>query len=300
MTPSNTSAAEAAAKAGILIEALPWLKRHRGAVVVVKFGGNAMISPELTRAFAEDIVFLHHAGLHPVVVHGGGPQISSALTEAGIHSEFRGGYRVTTPEAMQVVREVLRHRVNHEIVELLNEHGDLAVGLSGEDAGLFTGTRRGAEVDGVTVDLGRVGDITAVDPTVVRTAIEAGKIPVVSSIAPEGGDIGRPLNVNADAAAGALAAALVASKLIVLTDVAGLYRNWPDTDSLVSAITDIELRGMLPRLASGMIPKMAACLEAVDAGVQAAAIIDGRVPHAILLEIFTGTGIGTEVTKEAP
>lgn len=295
---AQVSHEEAAAKAATLIEALPWLKRYRGAVVVVKFGGNAMVSDELKLAFAEDMVFLHHAGLHPVIVHGGGPQISAALTAAGIHSEFRGGYRVTTPEAMHVVRDVLRHTVNTEIVELINAHGDLAVGLSGEDAGLFTGVRRGVLVDGVDVDLGRVGDIVDVDPTVVRTAIEAGKIPVVSSIAPEGGDVSRPLNINADAAAGALAAGLVATKLIVLTDVAGLYGDWPDTNSLVSSLSDVELRALMPKLESGMIPKMAACLEAVDSGVTTAAIIDGRVPHAILLEIFTGAGIGTEVTKE--
>lgn len=285
-------------RAATLIETLPWLTRYRGAIVVVKFGGNAMVSDDLKQAFAEDIVYLHHVGLHPVVVHGGGPQISRALGAAGITSEFRGGYRVTTPEAMQVVRDVLRNEVNSELVDLLNAHGDLAVGLSGEDANLFTGRRRGAVVDGVQVDLGRVGDIVHVDPTVVHSAIEAGRIPVVSSIAPEDGDLARPLNVNADAAAGALAAGLTASKLIVLTDVAGLYSDWPDTSSLVTSISAAELAELMPRLESGMIPKMTACLEAVKGGVSSASIIDGRVHHSILLELFTGPGVGTEVTKE--
>ncbi|PFG31071.1 acetylglutamate kinase [Paramicrobacterium agarici] len=289
----------AQARAATLIDTLPWLTRYRGAVVVIKFGGNAMVSDELKTAFAEDIVYLHHVGLHPVVVHGGGPQISRALTDAGIHSEFRGGYRVTTPEAMDVVRHVLRDEVNREIVQLLNAHGDLAIGLSGEDAGLFTGAKRGAVVDGAEIDLGRVGDIIDVDPAVVRSAIEAGRIPVVSSIAPEHGDVSRPLNVNADAAAGALAAGMTASKLIVLTDVAGLYSDWPDTSSLVTSITADELRALMPKLEAGMIPKMSACLTAIDGGVEAASIIDGRVHHSILLELFTGPGVGTEVVKES-
>lgn len=285
-------------RAATLIDTLPWLTRYRGAVVVVKFGGNAMVSEDLTAAFAEDIAYLHHVGLHPVVVHGGGPQISRALAEAGIHSEFRGGYRVTTPEAMNVVRQVLRDEVNSAIVDSLNVHGDLAIGLSGEDAALFTGATRTTVIDGQSVDLGRVGDIVAVDASVVQSAIDAGRIPVVSSIAPEKGDLSRPLNVNADAAAGALAAAMTASKLIVLTDVAGLYSDWPDTSSLVTSITADELRELMPKLEAGMIPKMEACLTAVDGGVDAASIIDGRVHHSILLELFTGPGVGTEVVKE--
>lgn len=286
-------------RAATLIDTLPWLRRYRGALVVIKFGGNAMVSDELKTAFAEDIAYLHHVGLHPVVAHGGGPQISRALTDAGIHSEFRGGYRVTTPEAMDVVRRVLRDDVNREIVDLLNVHGDLAIGLSGEDANLFTAERRSAVIDGVDVDLGRVGDIVAVNPAVVHSAIDAGRIPVVSSIAPEEGDLSRPLNVNADAAAGALAAGLGAARLIVLTDVAGLYSDWPDTSSLVTRITAEELRRLMPALEAGMIPKMAACLTAVDSGVGAASIIDGRVHHSILLELFTGSGVGTEVVKES-
>lgn len=285
----------ASAKAQVLIDSLPWLKRFHGETIVVKFGGNAMVSPELQRAFAEDMVYLRYAGIRPVVVHGGGPQISAMLARLGIESEFRGGYRVTTPETMDVVRMVLSGQVNRELVSLINEHGPLASGLSGEDAGLFTGRRRGAVIDGVEVDLGLVGDVVAVDPVAVRAELAAERIPVVSSIAPDGDTPGQSLNVNADSAAASLAVALGAAKLVILTDVAGLYRDWPNRDSLVSVIDVPELIALLPRLESGMIPKMTACLEAVEGGVAKAAIIDGRIPHSILLEVFTPSGIGTEV-----
>ncbi|AWB95249.1 acetylglutamate kinase [Agromyces badenianii] len=286
---------DAPAKAQVLIDSLPWLKRFHGETIVVKFGGNAMVSPELQRAFAEDMVYLRYAGIKPVVVHGGGPQISAMLERLGIPSEFRGGYRVTTPETMDVVRMVLSGQVNRELVSLINEHGPLASGLSGEDAGLFTGRRRGAVVDGEEVDLGLVGDVVAVDPAAVLAELDAERIPVVSSIAPDGDVTGQSLNVNADSAAAALAVALGAAKLVILTDVAGLYRDWPNRDSLVSVIDVPELVELLPSLESGMIPKMTACLEAVESGVAKAAIIDGRIPHSILLEIFTQSGIGTEV-----
>jgi acetylglutamate kinase len=287
--------ATASAKAQVLIDSLPWLKRFHGETIVVKFGGNAMVSPQLQRAFAEDVVYLRYAGLKPVVVHGGGPQISAMLARLGIESEFRGGYRVTTPETMDVVRMVLSGQVNREIVSLINEHGPLASGLSGEDAGLFTGRRRGAIVDGEEVDLGLVGDVVAVDPAAVHAELAAGRIPVVSSIAPDAAVPGQSLNVNADSAAASLAVALGAAKLVILTDVAGLYRDWPNRDSLVSVIDVQELIGLLPHLESGMIPKMSACLEAVEGGVAKAAVIDGRIPHSILLEVFTQSGIGTEV-----
>ena len=286
---------DAHAKAQVLIDSLPWLKRFHGETIVVKFGGNAMVSPELQRAFAEDMVYLRYAGIKPVVVHGGGPQISSMLSRLGIESEFRGGYRVTTPEAMDVVRMVLSGQVNRELVSLINRHGPLAAGLSGEDAGLFTGRRRGAVVDGAEVDLGLVGDVVAVDPAAVHAQLDAGRIPVVSSIAPDAANPGQSLNVNADSAAASLAVALGAAKLVILTDVAGLYRDWPNRDSLVSVIDVQELIALLPHLESGMIPKMTACLEAVEGGVAKAAIIDGRIPHSILLEVFTQSGIGTEV-----
>ncbi|SDH21098.1 N-acetylglutamate kinase [Leifsonia sp. 98AMF] len=287
--------AAAAAKAETLIESLPWLKTFHDRIIVVKFGGNAMVNEELQRTFAEDMVYLRYAGLRPVVVHGGGPQISAMLDRLGIDSEFRGGYRVTTPEAMEVVRMVLTGQINRDIVGNINKHGPLAAGLSGEDAGLFQGRRRAAVIDGEEVDLGLVGDVVAVDPEAVLAQLAAGRIPVVSSIAPDIDDAAQALNVNADAAAAALAVALGAAKLVILTDVAGLYSDWPNRDSLLSKIGADELRDLLPSLESGMIPKMAACLDAVDGGVEKAAIIDGRVPHSILLEVFTQSGIGTEV-----
>ncbi|GAB2824094.1 acetylglutamate kinase [Alpinimonas psychrophila] len=290
--------AAAAVKAATLIESLTWLKKFRDEIIVVKFGGNAMVSEELTRAFAEDMVYLRTVGIKPVVVHGGGPQISKMLERLGIESEFRGGYRVTSPEAMDVVRMVLTGQVSRDLVGHMNEHGPLAAGISGEDAGLFVGERRGVLIDGEMVDLGLVGDVVGVNPDAVHALIDAGRIPVVSSIAPDKDTAGQSLNVNADAAAAALAVALGAAKLVILTDVQGLYSDWPNRDSLVSMITASELDTLLPNLESGMIPKMSACLEAVRGGVAKAAIIDGRIPHSILLEIFTQSGSGTEVVPD--
>ncbi len=266
-----------------------------GATIVVKFGGNAMVDDDLKRSFAEDMVYLRTVGIRPVVVHGGGPQITAELTRRGIPSRFRGGYRVTTAESIGIVRQVLAEQVGGELVALINEHderGPLAVGISGDEHGLFTGERRTATVDGEEVDLGLVGEVTAVDAAFVLEMLAAGRIPVVSTIAngPES-----LLNVNADSAAASLAVALGAAELVVLTDVAGLYRDWPERDSLVSVITAAELEALLPSLESGMIPKMSACLGAVRGGVPGASVIDGRVPHAILLEILTQHGTGTKV-----
>jgi len=293
----DTDPAEASVKAAAMIESLPWLRQFRDRVVVVKYGGNAMISDELQEAFAADIAYLRYVGVKPVVVHGGGPQISSMLDRLAIPSEFKGGYRVTSTEAISVVRMVLTGQINPQLVAKINAHGPLATGLSGEDAGLFGGRRRGVVIEGVEHDLGRVGDVTEVDPQPILDQIDAGRIPVVSSIAPDLDHPGHSLNVNADAAAAALAVALGAAKLVVLTDVAGLYADWPNRDSLVSHLTSTELRAMLPQLESGMIPKMQACLDAVEGGVETAAIIDGRVPHSVLVEIFTSKGIGTEVVR---
>jgi len=297
MSPTDTrhtTAHEALlAKAGTLIEALPWLEEYAGKVVVIKYGGNAMVNEELKRAFVQDIVFLRRCGVKPVVVHGGGPQISAMLRRLGIASEFRGGLRVTTPEAMEVVRMVLVGQVGRELVGLLNAYGPLAVGLSGEDAGLFTAVRRGVVVDGVEQDLGLVGDVESVNPGAVLDLIQAGRIPVVATVAPDAE--GEVHNVNADTAAAALAAALGAERLVVLTDVAGLYADWPSTGEVIARLTADELRELLPSLSSGMIPKMEACLAAVDAGVPRATIIDGREPHSLLLEIFTDDGVGTMV-----
>ncbi|MGK5677726.1 acetylglutamate kinase [Actinoplanes sp. URMC 104] len=280
-------------KAEVLIEALPWLERFHGSTIVVKYGGNAMIKPELQQAFAADMAFLRYAGIRPVVVHGGGPQISRMLDRFGIESEFRGGLRVTTPEAMDVVRMVLTGQVGRELVGLINRHGPLAVGLSGEDAHLFTAVRRGALVDGEPVDIGLVGDVDRVDTSAVDDLIAAGRIPVIASVAPDADGVVH--NVNADTAAAALAEALGAQKLVVLTDVPGLYTDWPDTTSLTSQIDADALEKLLPRLESGMVPKMEACLRAVRGGVPAAHVIDGRVAHSTLLEVFTPEGIGTMV-----
>lgn len=296
MSSRNAAALE---KAGLLVEALPWLERFHGRTVVVKFGGNAMTDAALLEAFAEDIVFLRYAGLRPVIVHGGGPQITRALDRLGIESVFASGHRVTTPEAMDVVRMVLVGQVQREIVGLLNAHGPFAVGLSGEDAHLFTAEPHRVEVDGEQVDLGLVGNVVAVEPGVVQALVSDGRIPVVSSVARGAG--GEVYNVNADTAAAALAVALGAEKLVVLTDVEGLYATWPgdgttpDTDDVISSIGVDELETMLPTLSTGMVPKMDACVRAVRGGVPKAHIIDGRVPHALLVEVFTDEGVGTEV-----
>jgi acetylglutamate kinase len=283
----------AVAKAAVLVEALPWLERFHGKVVVVKYGGNAMTDNGLARAFAADVAFLRLAGLKPVVVHGGGPQISSMLGRLGIESEFRSGLRVTTPEAMDVVRMVLVGQVGRELVGLINQHGPFGVGLSGEDAGLFTAERQSAIVDGEPVDIGLVGDVAQVRPEPVLDLVGAGRIPVVSSVAPD--QDGVVHNVNADTAAAALAVALNAEKLVVLTDVPGLYRDWPETTDVITEIGADELERMLPGLDSGMVPKMTACLRAVRGGVAEATILDGRQPNAVLLEVFTDAGVGTMV-----
>jgi acetylglutamate kinase len=287
---------EALAKAATLVEALPWLERFHGKVVVVKYGGNAMTDDALRKAFADDIVFLRLAGLKPVVVHGGGPQISTMLDRLGIASEFRGGLRVTTAEAMDVVRRVLVGQVGRELVGLINQHGPFAVGLSGEDAGLFTARRQGVLIDGEDVDIGLVGDVAEVRPEAVHDLIDAGRIPVVSSVAPD--HEGVVHNVNADTAAAALAVALDAEKLVVLTDVKGLYRDWPASSEVIGEITADELDAMLPGLDSGMIPKMQACLRAVRGGVAEATVLDGRLRNSLLLEVFTDAGVGTMVVPE--
>jgi len=288
--------ATAAEKAGVLIEALPWLQRFHGATVVIKYGGNAMIDNQLKHAFAQDMVFLRLAGLRPVVVHGGGPQITAMLKRVGLAGEFKGGLRVTTPETMDIVRMVLVGQVSRELVGLINAHGPYAVGISGEDAQLFTAERKHATVNGEAVDVGLVGEVASVNPDAVLDIVNAGRIPVVSTVAPDVDGVVH--NVNADTAAGALAAALGAEKLVVLTDVEGLYANWPDRSSLIDRIRVDRLEQMLPDLASGMIPKMEACVKAVRGGVSRAHVIDGRLAHSVLLEVFTSRGIGTMVLPE--
>ncbi|GAA4112028.1 acetylglutamate kinase [Enteractinococcus coprophilus] len=301
MTTPPRDMPKAAVKAAVLIEALPWIQKFAGTTMVIKYGGNAMVSDELREAFVQDMVFLHHCGIHPVVVHGGGPQINEMLDKLDIASEFRGGLRVTTEETMEVVRMVLTGKVGRQLVGLINAHGTYAVGMSGEDADLFVAHRTKHVIDGEQIDLGLVGDVVNVNTAPITDLIANGRIPVVSSVAPEvdpqtNQPTGQVLNVNADTAAAELAAALGAAKLVVLTDVEGLYGDWPDPSSLITSITADQLRGMLGSLESGMIPKMRACLTAVEAGVPQAHIVDGRQPHSMLLEIFTTAGVGTQVT----
>jgi len=280
-------------KAATLVEALPWLKQFSGRTIVVKYGGNAMTSPELQTAFAEDVVFLRYSGVRVVVVHGGGPQITEHLDKLGHASEFTGGLRVTTAASMQVVRMVLVGQVNPTVVGLINAHGPFAVGLSGEDAHLLTAERRHALVDGELVDVGLVGDVVDVQPQIVCSLLDEGKVPVVATVAP--GLDGEIYNVNADTAAAAIAIALGAEKLVVLTDVEGLYEDWPASDAVISSIDVHALEALMPELSSGMVPKMEACLRAVQGGVPRAHVLDGRVPHSLLVELFTDEGIGTMV-----
>ena len=296
MTVNADGQQAASAKAATLIEALPWLTRFHGQTVVIKYGGHAMEDEALRLAFAQDLVFLHYAGLRPVVVHGGGPQITEQLDRLGLESTFTAGLRVTTPETMEVVRMVLSGKVNKELVGQINRHGPFAVGMSGEDAGTFTAIRKAAVVDGEAVDIGMVGEIVATDCGAIEALLADGRIPVVSSVA--GGQDGEVYNVNADTAAAALAVALGAVKLVVLTDVAGLYRDWPSSAEVISQLTVPELELLLPGLSAGMIPKMEACLTAVHGGVPQAHVLDGRLSHAILIEIFTDSGIGTMVIPE--
>ena len=283
-------------KAQVLAEALPWLKQLHGKIVVIKYGGNAMTDDTLRRAFAADMAFLRNCGIHPVVVHGGGPQITAMLRRLGIgKGDFKGGFRVTTPEVLDVARMVLFGQVGRELVNLINAHGPYAVGITGEDAQLFTAVRRSVTVDGVATDIGLVGDVDQVNTAAVLDLIAARRIPVVSTLAPDSDGVVH--NINADTAAAALAEALGAEKLLMLTDVEGLYTSWPDRDSLVSEIDTATLAQLLPALEAGMIPKVEACLRAVTAGVPSAHVIDGRVTHCVLVELFTDAGTGTKVVS---
>ena len=273
-------------KAQTLIDSAPWIRKFQGQILVIKFGGNAMVDQALQQAFAEDIAFLQLVGIKPVVVHGGGPQISAKLATVGIESKFIDGLRVTTAESIGIIRDTLRDEISVPLAKLIEEAGASTQVLNGESEGLFTAsiTRK---------DLGLVGVVTSVNVSVISKAIAQDLVPVISTVGPDAS--GQLLNVNADLAASSLAVALGAAKLVVLTDVAGLYSDWPNKDSLVSEITLGELEELLPDLESGMIPKMGACLAAVSEGVPQAHIIDGRIPHSVLLEIFTPSGIGTLV-----
>ena len=285
-------------KAQVLAAALPWLKQLHGKIVVVKYGGNAMTDDTLKAAFAADMVFLRNCGIHPVVVHGGGPQISAMLKKLGIEGDFKGGFRVTTPEVLDVARMVLFGQVGRELVNLINAHGPYAVGITGEDAHLFTAVRRSVMVDGVSTDIGLVGDVDKVETSAVLDLIAAGRIPVISTIAPDADGVVH--NINADTAAAAVAEALGAEKLLMLTDVEGLYTDWPDRGSLVNQINSEALAELLPTLEEGMVPKIEACLRAIDGGVPSAHVIDGRVEHCVLVELFTNEGAGTKVIRSCP
>jgi acetylglutamate kinase len=274
-------------KAAVFVEALPWLERFSGRTVVVKYGGHAMDDPDAQKAFAEDVVLLRYVGLRPVVVHGGGPQITAHLDRLGVESVFNGGRRVTDADTMQVVRMVLVGQVNGDVVSLLNAHGPFAVGMSGDDGNLFTATC-------LDPDLGFVGEVSAVDTGAIQALLADARIPVVATVARDAD--GTLYNVNADTAAAALAVALRAEKAVFLTDVEGLYADYPARDDVISAITANDLEALLPSLSEGMVPKMEACLRAVRGGVPRAHVLDGRVPHALLLEVFTDAGVGTMVT----
>lgn len=282
-------------KAEVLAEALPWLKQLHGKVVVVKYSGNAMTDDTLRRAFAADMAFLRNCGIHPVVVHGGGPQITAMLRRLGIEGDFKGGFRVTTPEVLDVARMVLFGQVGRELVNLINAHGPYAVGITGEDAQLFTAGRRSVTVEGMATDIGLVGDIDQVNIAAVLDLISARRIPVVSTLAPDRDGVVH--NINADTAAAALAETLGAEKLLMLTDVEGLYTRWPERDSLVNEIDSAALAQLLPTLEAGMVPKVEACLRAVTGGVPSAHVIDGRVKHCVLVELFTDEGTGTKVVS---
>jgi acetylglutamate kinase len=287
-----TSLDDLQAKAAAVHEALPWIKRLSGSTVVVKYGGAAMGDSAALDTFVDDIVLLRYVGVDVVVVHGGGPEITQMLDRLGVRSEFVGGHRVTGAEAIDVVRMVLVGRVNKALVGRLNTHGRLAVGLSGEDGLLITARPR---LDPAGRDLGFVGDVEAIDPTALRALTGAGLIPVVATVA--AGPGGQPYNVNADTAAGAMAAALAAEKLVYLTDVPGLYADLGDAGSLISQTTAAEVKALLDsgRCHTGMIPKLEGILAALAGGVSSAHILDGRVEHALLLELFTDQGVGTMV-----
>ncbi len=293
----STAGLSTAVKASVFAEALPWFKQLHGKIVVVKYGGNAMTDDTLKAAFAADMAFLRNCGIQPVVVHGGGPQISAMLKRLGIEGDFKGGFRVTTPEVLEVARMVLFGQVGRELVGLINAHGPYAVGITGEDAQLFTAVRRSVTVDGVPTDIGLVGDVDHVNTDAILDLIAAGRIPVVSTIGPDVDGVVH--NINADTAAAALAEALGAEKLLMLTDVEGLYTDWPDRNSLVTEIDTAALAQLLPKLESGMVPKIEACLRAVQNGVPSAHVIDGRVEHCVLVELFTDDGTGTKVVAPA-
>ena len=284
---------EALMKAGVLAEALPWLLKFQNCIVVIKFGGNAMVDKSLLHTFAQDVVFLRLAGLKPIVVHGGGPQITKRLEEKGIISEFKNGYRVTTSEVVGIVKDVLVNEIQKDIVNAINSMKSMAVGISGDEFDLIQVKKMMIDQ---TIDIGFVGDVERVDIKQIIEVLESGEIPVISSLGID--NKGQIFNVNADSAASAIAKSLRANKLVLLTDVAGLLGNYPDETTLINTLSLSELEKMIPNLDSGMRPKMESCFEAVSSGVSRAHVIDGRKPHALLVEVFTDSGTGTMITKD--
>jgi acetylglutamate kinase len=289
-------------KAEVLVEALPYMRQFSGKYFVIKYGGQAMVSPELMKSVILDLVLLKYIGVKPVLVHGGGKEVSQFMDKLGKKPSFVNGLRVTDDETMEIVEMVLDGRVNQQIVSLFNQQGGNAVGLSGRDAETLQARRMGpqplgGDAGGETVDLGRVGEIIQVNPALIHTLCDNGYIPVVSSIG--SGVNGESLNINADHAAGELAVSLKAEKLIVLTDVDGIYREQEDNLEFISSVSCSDARLMIVsgEISGGMIPKVDSCLAALERGVRRTHIIDGRVPHSLILEIFTDAGIGTMVTR---
>ena len=287
--------AEALQKAAVLAEALPWLLKFQESIVVIKFGGNAMTNPELSKQFAQDVVFLKLAGLQPIVVHGGGPQISKKLDESGINSEFKSGYRVTTEESIKVVKDVLVNEIQKDLVLNINENAKLAVGMSGDSNSLIAVEKLFLKDNDQRIDIGLVGNVVKVDVKQIIDVLESGQIPVISTLGM--GKDNLIYNVNADTAASAIAVAMNAQKMVILTDVAGLMEKYPDEKTLIPTVDIKGLKKLMPSLDEGMRPKMQACLEAVEAGVKRAHVIDGRAPHAVLVEVFTDSGTGTMVVE---
>jgi acetylglutamate kinase len=284
----DVGAVDAATRAAVLVEALPYIHEFRGTTVVVKYGGAAMTDPDLARSFADDVALMRAVGIGPVVVHGGGPQISDLMRRLGMQPQFRDGLRVTDADSLDIARMVLVGKVGRDIVAAVNQHGPIAVGLSGEDAGLILASARSPE-------LGFVGDVDAVNPTILERLLAEDLIPVISTIGTDAS--GQAYNINADTVAGAIAEAVAAEKVLYLTDVAGLLADPDDPASLIAEFTAAEARRLLDEgtVSGGMIPKLAACLHAVEHGVRSAHVLDGRVRHAVLLELFTDAGVGTMI-----
>lgn len=282
-------------KLSVLLETMPWIKKYSGQIIVIKYGGNAMSDPSLQRAFAQDVVFLREWGIKPVVVHGGGPHIDRMLSMLDMETPFKAGLRVTTDEAMEVVRMVLTGQVQRELVSLINAEGNNAVGMSGEDGGLFHARRKKVVVDGEEIDLGHVGDIVKVNPESIVDIVEAGRIPVISSIAIDADEPGSVLNINADIAAANMAISMGAKKLMMLTNVRGVYENFPDESTFIHRMDTNRAKQLQEKVDAGMKPKLEACCTAIEGGVEHATVVDGRKPHAVMLEVVTDDGLGTMV-----